>query len=378
MTNSSKEAPRVAVLGAGYAGVTAAKLVAKRSGATVTLINDRDRFQERMRNHQVATGQRLRDVPLDDLLKRTGIRLVIDRVTRIDLEDRHVELASETEPVGYDKLIYALGSQADLDAVPGAAEHATAVATVDHAQQLHDRVSSAATIAVVGGGLTGIETVTELAETHPDRTVVLITRGTPGAMLNERARKHLHRTFDRLGIEVLRDAAVAKVARDGLLLENGDHIDADAVVWTTGFAVPTLARDAGLAIDDRDRMLVDTTLRSVSHPDVYGVGDAAAARTEDGELLRMGCGPGGIAGVFGALALADHVADRTPRPLRYHDQAWYVSLGRRDGIVQLGLDEGSRVVTGRMAALMKERVALRGSVFGLRHPALSVSSAKRF
>jgi NADH dehydrogenase FAD-containing subunit len=125
-------------------------------------------------------------------------------------------------------------------------------------------------------------------------------------------------------------------------------------------------------------MLVDTTLRSVSHPDVYGVGDAAAARTEDGELLRMGCGPGGIAGVVGALALADHLADRTPRPLRYHDQAWYVSLGRRDGIVQLGLDEDSRVLTGRLAALMKERVALRGSVFGLRHPALSVSSAKRF
>jgi NADH dehydrogenase FAD-containing subunit len=378
MTNSSETAPRVAVLGAGYAGVTAAKLVAKMSNAAVTLINDHDRFQERMRNHQVATGQRLRDVPLRDLLKRTGIRLVIDRVTRIDPEERQVELANEAEPVGYDTLIYALGSHADLDSVPGAAEHATAVATAEHAQHLRGRMSSAGTIAVVGGGLTGIETVTELAETYPDRTVLLVTRGTPGAMLNERARQHLFQTFDRLGIQVLTDAAVAKVAQDGLLLENGDHVDADAVVWTTGFAVPTLAREAGLDVDDRGRMLVDPTLRSVSHPDVYGVGDAAAARTEGGQEVRMGCGPGGIAGVVGALAIADRLADRTPRPYRYHDQALHISLGRRDGIVQLGMDEDSRVLTGRLAAFIKERVALRGSVWGLRHPAVAVSGAKRY
>jgi NADH:quinone reductase (non-electrogenic) len=125
-------------------------------------------------------------------------------------------------------------------------------------------------------------------------------------------------------------------------------------------------------------VLVDPTLCSVSHPDVYGVGDAAAARDEGGQELRMGCGPGGTAGVIGALAIADRRAGRTPRPLRYYDQAWHISLGRRDGVVQLGPDEGSRVLTGRLAALVKERVALRGSVWGLRHPDLAVAGAKRF
>lgn len=378
MTSSIETAPRVAVLGAGYAGVTAANLIAKKSNAAVTLINDNDRFKERMRNHQLATGQRLRDIPVRDLLKGTGIRFVVDRVTRIDPETRQVDLASEAKPVGYDTLVYALGSHADLDAIPGATEHATAVATAEHAQQVRHRVGSAGTIAVVGGGLTGIEVVTELAETYPDRTVLLVTSRTPGAMLNERGRQHLFQTFDRLGIRVVTDAAVTKVARNGLLLENGDHVDADAVVWTTGFAVPTLAREAGLGVDDRGRMLVDPTLRSVSHPDVYGVGDAAAARNEDGHEVRMGCGPGGIAGVAGALALAARLAGSTPRPYRYHDAAWYVSLGRRDGIVQLGSDEDSRVMTGRLAAFMKERVALRGSVFGLRHSAVAVYGAGRY
>ncbi|MGH6691397.1 MAG: oxidoreductase, partial [Gammaproteobacteria bacterium] len=115
----------------------------------------------------------------------------------------------------------------------------------------------------------------------------------------------------------------------------------------------------GLAVDDRGRMLVDPTLRSVSRPDVYGVGDSAATRNEDGHEVRMGCGPGGIAGVIGALAIADRLAGRTPRPYRYHDDALHISLGRRDGIVQLGTDEDSRVLTGRLAAFIKERVALR-------------------
>ena len=106
-------------------------------------------------------------------------------------------------------------------------------------------------------------------------------------------------------------------------------------MWTTGFAVPPLAREAGLAVDERGRMLVDATLRSTSHPEVYAVGDAAAARDERGEELRMGCGPGGVAAAVGGLAVTDRLAGREPRPLRYHDAAWHVTLGRRDGIVQL-------------------------------------------
>jgi NADH dehydrogenase len=120
--------PHIVVLGAGYTGLTAAKLLAKRTGATVTLVNNRDRFVERMRNHQLASGQRLRDLPLHDLLAGAGTRLVVDRVTRIDPEQRHVELAASGEPIGYDLLVYALGSHPDLHSVPGAAEHATPVA----------------------------------------------------------------------------------------------------------------------------------------------------------------------------------------------------------------------------------------------------------
>jgi NADH dehydrogenase FAD-containing subunit len=372
--------PQIAVLGAGYTGLTAAKLLARRTGASVTLVNNRDRFVERMRNHQLAAGRRQRGPALRDLLRGTGVRLVVDRVTRIDPEERRVELASGSEPIGYDLLVYALGSQADLDAVPGAAEHATSIADAEQAARLHDRMRTASTLAVVGGGLTGIEAATELAETYPDRTVRLVTADTLGPAVSERGQAHLYRTFDRLGIHLHEHAHVAKVAVDGLLLENGVYVGADAVVWTTGFRVPRLAREAGLAVGDNGRMLVDATMRSVSHPEVYVIGDAAAARRPDGRELRMGCGPGGLAGACAVRAIGDRLAGRTPRRLCVESDGQCISLGRTDGLVQFtGSDDRPRrpLLTGRMAAMVKEAVVSGAGGFGLRHTGLAHVAASR-
>jgi NADH dehydrogenase FAD-containing subunit len=368
------------VLGAGYTGVTAAKLLAKRTGATVTLVNSRDQFVERMRNHQLATGQRLRDIPLLNLLKGTGIRLLVDRVTRIDPEQRQVELASGAEPFGYDLLVYALGSHADLDTVPGAAEHATAIAGAEQAARLRDRMRTASTVVVVGAGLTGIEAATELAETYPDRTVRLATSGALGAALSERGQAHLHRSIDRLGIQLREHAQVAKVAADGVLLSDGTHVGADVVVWTTGFQVPDLAREAGLAVGANGRMLVDATMRSISHPEVYAIGDAAAARTPDGQELRMGCGPGGLAATCAVRAIGDRLTGRTPRHLRVEGDGQCISLGRKDGLVQYTNPDGSPrgpMLTGRPAAMFKEAIVRGAGGVGLRHPTLALVAASR-
>jgi NADH:ubiquinone reductase (H+-translocating) len=371
--------PHIVVLGAGYTGLTAAKLLAKRTGGPVTLVNNRDRFVERMRNHQLATGQRLRDLTLRDLLRGTGVRLVVDQVSRIDPEQRQVELASGAEPVGYDLLVYALGSQADLDAVPGAAEHATAVADAERAVRLHERMRTASTVAVVGGGLTGIEAATELAETYPDRTVRLVTGDTLGPALSEPGQAHLYRTFDRLGIRLHEHAHVAKVAADGLLLDSGEQVGADVVVWTTGFRVPRLAREAGLAVGDNGRMLVDGTMRSVSHPDVYAIGDAAAAHNPDWRELRMGCGPGGLAAACAVRAIGDRLAGRTPRQLRVEIDGQCISLGRKDGLVQYAKHDRpyGPMLTGRPAAMVKEAIVRGASGLGLRHPSLALVAGSR-
>jgi NADH dehydrogenase FAD-containing subunit len=204
--------PHIVVLGAGYSGLVAAKLAARRTGSPVTLVNARETFVERVRMHQLASGQKLPERPIKELLAGTGVEFVADRVQRIDAESRTVVLTDRE--LRYDVLIYALGSRADLNSVPGANEYAYTVADVDHAGQLRDRLRTSGTIAVVGGGLTGIEAATELAETYPDRTVRLATSGRLGSALSDRGQRHLHRVFDRLGIELVENARVAAVDAD--------------------------------------------------------------------------------------------------------------------------------------------------------------------
>ncbi|MDT7563175.1 MAG: hypothetical protein QOG76_1799 [Pseudonocardiales bacterium] len=389
---------RIVVVGAGYAGLAAAKLAARWTGAEVTLVNAGNRFVERVRLHQLAAGQPLRDLPLAGLLRGTGVRLVVDRVTGIDAATRTVYLGERE--LGYDRLVYAAGSQADLDSVPGAARYAYPLASYPEASRLRAHLADSGdggTVAVVGGGLTGIEAAAELAETLPRLKVRLVTGGVLGEALSLRGRRYLWRTFERLGVDVRECARVAEVRADGLLLAGGgdsapgdssrsdrapgtgagsDHVAAATVVWTAGFRVSDLARRAGLAVDGAGRMIVDQTLRSVSHPEVSGVGDAAAIRRADGLQLRMACATGLPSAQQAVRAMAAELAGREPRPLRYRYVNQCISLGRRDGLVQfVHADDTPReaVLTGRLAALYKEAI-VRGTVLFERHPTLPASA----
>ncbi|WP_175596119.1 NAD(P)/FAD-dependent oxidoreductase [Thermomonospora catenispora] len=367
----------IVVLGGGYAGLAAAKLIDRwTDDARVTLVNERDRFVERVLLHQLAAGQRLRDRSLRDLLKGTDVSLVVDRVVGIDADARTVRLAGAQSDLHYDLLVYALGSRADLDTVPGAAEHAHTVADLDGAQRLRDRLRDGAeTVAVVGGGLTGLEVATEIAETYPGMKVEMVTGGEFGATLSEKGRAHLHRTFDRLGIDVRDRVRVAKVGPDGLVLEDGGLVRADTVVWSTGFRVPDLARQAGFAVKADGRMVVDDTLRSTSHPEVYGIGDAAAARGSSGQELRMACASGLPTAQAAARAIAARLAGKEPRPLKFGYYQQCISLGRKDGLIQfVHADDSPRkaVLTGRLAARYKDTVIRTVALFQ-RHPTIPVS-----
>ncbi|HEY7596421.1 MAG TPA: FAD-dependent oxidoreductase [Actinophytocola sp.] len=363
----------IVVLGAGYSGQLAANLAARRLDAEVTVVNERDRFVERVRLHQLAAGQELREHKLADLLRKSGARLVVDRVRSIDTS-AHAVILESGEPIHYDTLIYALGSGPDLESVPGVAAHAHPVTGAEQASRLRARLSDGGTVTVVGGGLTGIEASTELAESYPELKVRLLTGDAFGSRLSTRGRAYLRSTFKRLGIEVRDSVQVTEVRADGVVLAGGEHMPSDVVVWTTGFTVPALAREAGLAVDEHGRMLVDETMRSVSHPDVYGVGDAASVHVGDQEL-RMACATGLPIAQAAVRAIAARAAGREPRPMRFRFVNQCISLGRRDGLIQfVHADDSPReaVLTGRPAALYKELV-VRSALLVQRHPAIPTS-----
>jgi NADH dehydrogenase FAD-containing subunit len=115
------DARRVVVIGAGYAGLTAALGVAgraRRLRVGVTLVNRSARFTERLRLHQTASGQRLAELSIPAMVAGTGIEFVQGRVTAVDPEQRRVGLADGRE-LPYDVLVWALGSRADPGTVPG-------------------------------------------------------------------------------------------------------------------------------------------------------------------------------------------------------------------------------------------------------------------
>ncbi|MFD2349644.1 NAD(P)/FAD-dependent oxidoreductase [Nonomuraea ferruginea] len=178
--------------------------------------------------------------------------------------------------LGYDTLLYALGSHV-AGGVPGVAEHAFDVTGRASALRLRERLDGlerrgeGGNVLVVGDGLTGIETATELAESRPGLSVTLVAREQLGARLSDGARGHLRQACDRLGITVLEHTGVEAVEAARVLCAGGTALTSDATVWTAGFAVGPIAAAAGLEVTEAGRIVVDRTMRSVSHPDVYAM-----------------------------------------------------------------------------------------------------------
>jgi NADH dehydrogenase FAD-containing subunit len=357
----------ILILGAGYTGIAAAIRAAtrtRRHGGKVTLVSAAPRFTERLRLHQTAAGERLRDHAIADIIAGTGIDLVLGRVSALDPVRHEVTVnGAGGEPgrvIAYDKLIYALGTVTDAS-TPGVAEHAYVYDDHDQAVRLARRLGELdrGTVVVAGGGLTGVESATELAEAHPNLRVVLLSRGRPGAMMGEKARAYVERAMDRLGIQVRDGAEVTKVLPDAVELAGGELVHSDATLWTAGTKGLPLAAQAGLTVDARGRIVVDAALRSVSHPDVYAVGDAAAVRQPYG-VMHGTCQGGIPTGLHAADALADGLLGRPVKEFRFGYVHQPLSLGRRDAVIQFTHPDDTprrAYLKGRWAIAYKETVS---------------------
>ena len=329
---------KIVILGGGYSGLLAAiRLTGKtrRQAVEVTLVNASETFMERVRLHQVGANQTIRVYAIESLLSGTGVNFVQGWITKLEPNSQtvSVQTTSGATELEYDHLIYALGSAAVADTIPGVAEHAYAIGTQQATQALASHLPSVSagkgTILVVGGGLTGIETATEIAESYPDVQVVLATRGRLGEELSRKGGIYLRTVFERLHIRLLEDVEIEQLEAGQAHHTEGDTIRFDLCIWAGSFGVSPLARDVGILVDAQDRIIVNEYLQSVSHPAIYAIGDAAS------NGLVMACATAMPMGAYAADYLAAMSKEQPlPKPFDFAYLIQCISLGRKRGLVQ--------------------------------------------
>ncbi|MGC5223447.1 NAD(P)/FAD-dependent oxidoreductase [Micromonospora sp. DT81.3] len=367
---------RVLVVGGGFAGAMAAVRLAGRSKGRVevTVVNPRAAFVNRIRMHHVAVG---RPVPFPSLsgLLGSGVTFVEGYVTALEPELGRAEVSGPAgiRTVSFDRVILATGSTTERAPIAGH-QHVYGVGDIDAAHGLRPALASlseGSTVTVVGGGLTGLETVAEIAESRTDLDARLLTAGEIGGWFDTRGQEYVRGTLARLRVDAVGGTRVRAAEPGRLHLDSGIEVPSDLTVWCGGFAAPPLPRESGIAVDEQGAVLTDAAMRSISHPSVLAVGDSGHAPGPRGGRYSMSCQFAFPSGAHAAdVLLREALDDAGENPGREDADALdlgflgrCVSLGRRAAILQLTDKEdvatGRSAVTGRTAVMIK-RVQLAG------------------
>jgi NADH dehydrogenase FAD-containing subunit len=358
----------VLVIGAGYAGMLATvrlAMKARHQNVQITLINPSDVFIERPRLHQFAANQTVKQRPIIEILRGTGVHFLQAVVTAIDVIRREVTVQTDinSQRLVYDYLLYTTGSITDQDRVPGVRSYAytltpTGLRSAETLRSiLPDLNKQRGRVIIVGGGPTGIEAAAEFAETYPGLRVLLVTQGELGGFWGGKIQSHILKVLTHLGVAVQDQITVERVERNAIITATGETIPFDVCLWTGGFVAPTLARESGLAVNEQGQVLTDFTLRSITNPRVYAAGDSAQPVKTSGIRVRMAAYTAAITGAHAADSLYNAITGRPQKPLNFVYLGQGIALGRHETVGFNNFPDDTPkvpVFTGRLGVLGRE------------------------
>jgi NADH:quinone reductase (non-electrogenic) len=367
---------RVLVLGSGFAGLWAALGAARRldelgtsAGAVdVTVVSSQPFHDIRVRNYEADLSPCR--IPLRDLLDPVGVGHVTADVTGIDARAATVSTA-DGATLGYDRLVLAVGSSVVRPDLPGLDQFGYDVDTFDGATKLQAHLRelagsaadpASATAVVVGAGLTGIETASELPKILSaalgsgitPRVVLVDHNPHVGSDMGESARPVIEAALAQNGVETVTGVAVTAVDERSVTLSSGDVVPTATVVWCAGMRANPLTAQLGVPCDRLGRLPVDDHLRVEGVAGVFAAGDVAAARMDDDHLSVMSCQHGRPMGRYAGYNV---ISDLLGAPMLSLRIPWYVTvldLGPAGAVYTEGWDR--RVVSRGDEAKATKRV----------------------
>jgi NADH dehydrogenase len=301
----TQQKARILILGGGFGGLfTALDL---NGAGEITLVNEEDHFLFKPMLYEYLSGEveAWHIAPDCKELLDENVRFVRGVVEKVDLDARAVTVAGQREPLPYDVLVVAPGATTNFAGVEGAEQFSLPFRTLNDANRLRRRMTEALdhvqpdaapqdtrgalTFAVVGGGASGVELSTKMADLLRDAVKRRALHGEPRILIIEMAdhlvpgmgeelRKFVEGALEECRVETHTQTRVVRVGEKSITLEHNNtrtELETAAVVWVAGVRMSPLAESLIVEKDRRGLILVERTLQLREHPNVFALGDVA-------------------------------------------------------------------------------------------------------
>jgi len=306
----------IVLIGAGYAGVAAAKKLAKKYKRTdnvnITLI-DKHSYQTMMTELHEVAGARVEpdaiQYDLRRLFARTKVNIVTAEVTGVDHDQKVVR--TNNGNFDYDYLVLGMGSEPNDFGIPGVKDFGFTLWSWDDAVKIRHHIEETVrkaslvhnekqrqamlTFAIAGSGFTGIEMVGELMEWReplarlykidPNEIRLMVIEAAP-TILNLLGRKDAdiaEKYMVKHGVEILKDSMIVELKEDAVVLKSGEQVPTHTLIWTAGIKANTDVADYGMEQARAGRLAVNEFLEAKGFQRVYAIGDLAYLEDEEGQ-----------------------------------------------------------------------------------------------
>ena len=206
------------------------------------------------------------------------LKTMFGEVELVDLERKQIYFVGE-ETLSYDELVIGLGCEDKYHNIPGAHDYTYSIQSIERARDTYQSLNNLqanSVVAIVGGGLSGVELASELHESRPDLRVQLYDRGKKVlSVFPDRLSSYVQNWFETHGVEVVNEANITKVEQN-TLYNHDEPIHCDAIVWTAGITPNKVVRELPVEKDAQGRVVLTPLHHLPNDPTVFVLGDCAS------------------------------------------------------------------------------------------------------